>query len=63
MYKAWKCLRNYVLVHECGSGRQKCSVSAFTATPGILIRLKKRLKFRETVGRQELAVTVKIKRK
>lgn len=34
MCKAWKCLRNYVLVHECGSGRQKCSMSAFTAIPG-----------------------------
>lgn len=63
VYKAWKCLRNYVLVHECGSGRQKCSVSAFTATPEILIWQKKSLKFREAVGRQELAVTVKMKRK
>ena len=63
MCKAWKCLRDYVLVHECGSGRQKCSMSAFTAIPGLLIWQKERLKFRETVGRQELAVTVKIKRK
>jgi len=38
-------------------------MSAFTAIPGLLIWQKERLKFRETVGRQELAVTVKIKRK
>lgn len=24
--KAWKCLRNYVLVSDCGGGRQKCSL-------------------------------------